>query len=201
MASVVTSMWAMMSCNRMVLQRSVKSSAAPSHTSWIFVAATIFSYQSIWLFRVTTTTSQAKNSETGMFLATIDANKNFLSTLLNLLIVGHTHEDIHQIFSVLLSLVVRRHRFHTLDELALEIQTAMRKVFVDRLEVVSVVLIGEVFDFGAWLDAQGVHLHNAWVSRDGVDAPHSFCYKMREDLTDGELENVPPSALSTSTTP
>ncbi len=81
--------------------------------------------------------------------------------------------------------------FHTPDELVLEVQIAMRKVFVDRPEVVSAVLLGEIFDFGAWLDAQGVHLHNAWVSRDGVDAPHSFCYKMREDLTDGELECPP----------
>ena len=67
-----------------------------------------------------------------MFLATIVVKKKFLSTLLNFLIVGHTHEDIHQMFSVLLSLVVLRHRFHTLDELVLEIQIAIRKVFVDR---------------------------------------------------------------------
>jgi hypothetical protein len=113
-----------------------------------------------------------------MFLATIVAQKRFLSTLLNFLTAGHTHQDIDQIFSVLLSLVVRRHRFHTPDELVLEIQIAMRKVFVDRLEVISVVLLGEIFDFGAWLDAQGVHLHSAWVSRDGVDVPHSFCYNI-----------------------
>ena len=115
--------------------------------------------------------------------------------------VGHTHADIDQIFSVLLSLVVRRHRFHTPDELVLEIQIAMRKVLADRPEVVSAVLLDEIFDFGAWLDAQGVHLHTAWVSRDGVDAPHSFCYNMRKDLTCEKLENVPPSAVSTSTTP
>ena len=83
--------------------------------------------------------------------------------------------------------------FHTPDELVLEIHTAMRKVFADRPEVVSAVLLDELFDFGAWLDAQGVHLHNAWVSRDGVDGPHSLCYKMREDLIAGELENVPVS--------
>ena len=33
-------------------------------------------------------------------------------------------------------------------------------------------------------------MHNAWVSRDGVDAPHSFCYKMREDLTAEELQRI-----------
>lgn len=134
------------------------------------------------------TTSQAKNSETGMFLATIVGKKKFLSALLNFLIVGHTHEDIDQLFSVLLSLVVRRHRFHTPEELVLEIQIAMANVFADRSEEVSAALLGEIFDFGAWLYAEGVQLHNAWVSRDGVDAPHSFCYKMREDLTPEEVQ-------------
>ena len=125
-----------------------------------------------------------------MFLATIVGKKKFLSALLNFLIVGHTHEDIDQLFSVLLSLVVRRHRFHTPEELVLEIQLAMGQVFESRGEEVSATLLGEIFDFGTWLDAEGVHLHNAWKSRDGVDAPHSFCYKMREDLTAEEVQRA-----------
>ena len=136
------------------------------------------------------TTSQAKNSETGMFLATVVGRKKMLSAILNFLIVGHTHEDIDQLFSVLLALVVRRHRFHTPQELVLEIQIAMDKVFADRPEEVSVHMLGEIFDFGSWLLAEGVHLHNCWVSREGVDAPHSFCYKMREDLTASESAQV-----------
>ena len=75
--------------------------------------------------------------------------------------MGHTHEDIDQLFSVLLSLVVRRHRFHTPDELVMEIQIAMANVFADRPEEVSASLLGEIFDFKALLDAEGVHLHNA----------------------------------------
>ena len=117
------------------------------------------------------TTSQAKNSEAGTYLATLVGKKKFLSALLNFLIVGHTHEDIDQLFSVLLALVVRRHRFHTPMELVTEIQIAMDKVFADRLEEVSAHFLGEVYDFGTWLDAAGIHLHNAWVSREGVDAP------------------------------
>ena len=74
---------------------------------------------------------------------------------------------------------MRRHRFHTPDELVTEIHIAMANVFADRPEEVSASLLGEIFDFNAWLDAEGVLLHNAWVSRKGVDAPHSFCYKMR----------------------
>ena len=110
-----------------------------------------------------------------MFLATLVGRIKFLSALLNFLIVGHTHEDIDQLFSVLLSLVVRRRRFHTPDELVMEIQIAMANIFADRPEEVSASLLGEIFDFKAWLDAEGIHLHNAWVSRDGVDAPRSFC--------------------------
>ena len=64
----------------------------------------------------------------------------------------------------------------------------MAKVFQDRPEEVSAALLGEIFDFGAWLYAEGVHLHNCWVSRGGVDAPHSFLYKMREDLTPEEVQ-------------
>jgi hypothetical protein len=124
-----------------------------------------------------------------MFVVAIGAKKKFLSTL-HILIAGHTHKDIYLIFRLLLSLVGRRHRVHTRDELVLEIPTATRNVFVDRLAVVSVVLLGDIFDFGAWLDAQGVHLHHAWVSRDGVDVPYRFCYRMREGLIAGEAENV-----------
>ena len=136
------------------------------------------------------TTSQAKNSEAGMFLATVVGRKQMLSAILNFLIVGHTHEDIDQLFSVLLALVVRRHQFHAPPELVLEIQIAMDQVFSNRPEEVSVHLLGEIFDFGSWLEAEGVHLHNCWVPRDDVDAPHSFCYKMREDLTAEESAEV-----------
>ena len=82
------------------------------------------------------TNSQAKNSETGMCLATLVGRKKFLSVLLSFLIVGRTHADIDQLFSVLLALVVRRHCFHTLDELVTEIQITMASVFTDRPEEV-----------------------------------------------------------------
>ena len=64
-----------------------------------------------------------------------------LSAILNFLIVGHTHEDVDQLFSVLLALVVHRHRFLTPAELVKETQIAMTKVFADRQEEVSTDLI------------------------------------------------------------
>ena len=136
------------------------------------------------------TTSQAKNNESGEFLATLVGKKKFLSALLNFLIVGHTHEDVDQLWSVLLSLVIRRHVFHTPEELVAQIQIAMANVFADRSEEVTASLLGSVFDFRTWLDAEGVHLHNCFMSREGVDAVHSFCYKCREDLTGHEAAQV-----------
>ena len=136
------------------------------------------------------TTSQAKNSESGEFLATLVGMTKFLSALLNFLIVGHTHEDVDQLWSVLLALVVRRRKFHTPEELVTQIQIAMAGVFADREEEVTASLLGSVFDFREWLDAEGVHLHNCFMSREGVDAVHSFNYKCREDLTGHEAAQV-----------
>jgi hypothetical protein len=44
-----------------------------------------------------------------------------------------------------------------------------------------------ILDFGTWLEHQGVHLHNCWVTRSNIQAPHSFAYKRRHGLTDAEL--------------
>ena len=88
------------------------------------------------------TTSQAKSSESGEFLATLVGMKKFLSALLNFLIVGHTHEDVDQLWSVLLALVVRRRTFHTPEELVTQIQIAMAGVFADRQEEVTASLLG-----------------------------------------------------------
>ena len=71
------------------------------------------------------TTAQAKNSESGEYLATLVGRKNFFSALLNFLIVGHTHEDVDHLWSVLLALVVRHHCFHTPEEVVTQIQIAM----------------------------------------------------------------------------
>ena len=48
-----------------------------------------------------------------------------------------------------------------------------------------------VLDFIGWLDHQGVRLHNCWVTRNDVQAPHSFAYKRRHGLTDPEFAATP----------
>ena len=71
------------------------------------------------------TTSQAKNSLTGQYLATLVSRQKFLTCVLNFLTVGHTHEDVDQVFSVLLASVLRRHRFNTPGDLVALIQARM----------------------------------------------------------------------------
>ena len=41
-------------------------------------------------------------------------------------------------------------------------------------------------DFSAWLAPQGVRQESCWGNRDGLEAPHSFTYKRRSDLTAAE---------------
>ena len=47
------------------------------------------------------------------------------------------------------------------------------------------VLIG-VREFWSWLAPIGITLHNAFVSREHIVAPHAFSYKLRQDLSPRE---------------
>ena len=73
----------------------------------------------------------------------------------------------------------------------------MPRIFENKPEVVSAFELNHVYDFDRWLDEQGSHLYNAYVKRDGVDAPHSFLFKRRHDLTAhtgrAEMSQDPPS--------
>ena len=95
-----------------------------------------------------------------------------------------------QVRGVLLAPLVRCHCFHTPEELVTQIQIAMAGVFANRSEEVSASLLGSAFDFRSWLDAAGVHFHSCFRTREGVDAMHSFCYKLQEDLTGEEAAAV-----------
>ena len=138
------------------------------------------------------TTAWAKNSLAGQFLATLVGRNKFATALLCFLIVGHTHEDIDQLFSVLLSSVLKRFVFQTPAELIEYMRIAMEAHFAGKDESVSVIWHDHIHDFKAWLDDAGVELHNAFVSRLGIDAPHSFQYKLRMDLSAFERRQVKP---------
>ena len=136
------------------------------------------------------TTSQAKNSEVAKFLAVLVSKGKFCTAVLNFLRVGHTHEDVDQVFGVLLALVLRRVKFQTPIELSRYIQVGMAEVVAARGELLNVEHLTHIRDFLAWMAALGVDITGCWVTRRNMDVPHSFTYKLRGDLTHNEQQRL-----------
>ena len=136
------------------------------------------------------TTSQAKNSWVGQFLSTLTASGRFETATLNFLPVGHTHEDVDLLFGILLAIILVRYRVQCPLELAVMIEAGMQEWAQNRGEECHCMVRDSILDFKAWLDAQGIHLHNCWVTRSDIEAPHSFSYKRRHGLMDDELAAV-----------
>ena len=137
------------------------------------------------------TTAQAKNSLVGQLLAHLVGAGHCDTCTLNFLPVGHTHEDIDLVFGILLANVLRRYRVQCPVELCFMIEIGMADwASKYGLECHCTVQL-LVLDFGGWLDHQGVRLHNCWVTRSDVQAPHSFAYKRRHGLTDAEFAATP----------
>ena len=139
------------------------------------------------------TTSQAKNSLVGQFLATLVAAGKFDTCTLNFLEVGHTHEDVDLAFGILLAKVIQRHRVQCPAELATKIEVEMATWAGNRREECHCTVLHRVRDFKGWLGPQSIHIHNCWMTRHGISAPHSFAYKRRHGLTDAELAVSTPS--------
>ena len=135
-------------------------------------------------------TNQAKNSLTNVFLAVLVAKYKFHTCTLNFLTVGHTHEDIDQLFGIVTELLRRSASFQCpadvkkllQDGLENHISMKGEKLYVEKLDCVR--------DFSAWLGPLGTELHNAFQTRKGIVAPHSFYFKRRQDLFDDEAKQL-----------
>ena len=55
----------------------------------------------------------AKNKLVLIALAVLVSRRKFSTAVLNFLMVGHTHEDVDQLFGVLSSLILQRFKFQT----------------------------------------------------------------------------------------
>jgi len=132
------------------------------------------------------TIAQAKNSLVGQFLATLVCAGKFETCTFNFLEVGHTHEDVDLAFGILLAKVLQRHRVQCPDELATMIEIEMANWAASRGEECHCTVLQRIHDFYEWLGPQGIHIHNCWMTRQGIQAPHSFAYKRRHGLTDAE---------------
>lgn len=141
------------------------------------------------------TVAQAKNSLVNLFLAFLVSKYKFQTANLFFLVVGHTHEDIDQLFGVVLSLVLRKVAFRTSRHLIDSLHAILEPRVVAKGEALYVTELTHIRDFVAWLEPAGVKLHNGFGTRYGVESPHAFMYKLRRDLTKQEQSMIQPTSL------
>jgi hypothetical protein len=107
-------------------------------------------------------------------VAALVAAGKFQTRTLNLLTIGHTHEYVDLAFGVLLAQVRQRHRMQCPPELATIITIEMAEWAAKRGEVCHCTVLQRIYDFATWFEPQGVRIHKCWMTRQGIDAPHSF---------------------------
>ena len=61
--------------------------------------------------------------------------------------------------------------------------TGFRERVLARGEDFRTVQLPGIRDFREWIEPLGVHLHSAFGTREGIEAPHSFTFKLRESLS------------------
>ena len=80
------------------------------------------------------TTGQCKNNLTMLFLAYLVGSGKVASATITFLTVGHTHEDIDQIFGMVCEVLQRAGSWATLQELADILQGGLERIFRTRGE-------------------------------------------------------------------
>ena len=132
------------------------------------------------------TTGFAKNQHALKFLAFLTATYKFITANLFFLIVGHTHEDIDQLFAVVLWLMLRKKSWQTPQEVLQAIAAGLRERVSRRGETLLAEQLGAVRDFKIWLGRLGLTTDNCYKTRHGVEAPHCFTMKLGCLLTPEE---------------
>ena len=74
-------------------------------------------FHDIWSFSPTILSPRPKTQYVAVFLAFLVSRRLFLSVNLMFLVVGHTREDMNQIFGVVVSLILQLGAFETIVEL------------------------------------------------------------------------------------
>jgi hypothetical protein len=128
------------------------------------------------------TVAQAKNECAFLLLAFFVAKYKFLTANIFFLLVGHTHEDIDQLFALVLKIVLRPHRFDTPAEFLGLLRESMEDNAARKGELVFADMLPTVRNFEAWLSPMNVELKNCFQTRDGKETPHAFSFKLRRDL-------------------
>jgi hypothetical protein len=136
------------------------------------------------------TVAQTKNQYASAFCSQLVGMLKFATVTLNFLMVGHTHEDIDQLFALICQYVIRRHRWQTPEEFQRLVQESLAQTVAGKGEVLVVRGLRCIRDYAQWLEPQMITLYGCWGNRDGLEAPHSFAFKKRSDLSADELAQV-----------
>ena len=132
------------------------------------------------------TVAQAKNAYTANLMAVLVGKFKFHTSNLCYLPVGHTHEDVDQLFGVVAQMLSRQKTFQDPADVKRIIQKGLQDRITAKGEDLSVEILDEVRDFKTWLQVTGITPHNAFGNREGVEAPGAFSWKLRLDLTSAE---------------
>ena len=136
------------------------------------------------------TVAQTKNQYASAFCSQMVGMQKFSTVTLNFLMVGHTHEDIDQLFALICQYVIRRHRWQTPEEFQRIVQESLAPKVAEKNEVLVVRGLRYIRDYASWLEPQMITLYGCWGNRDGLEAPHSFAFKRRSDLSADELAEI-----------
>ena len=136
------------------------------------------------------TTAQAKNSLVSNCLAYLVARGKFLTATLNFLTVGHTHEDVDRLFSLILVACLRRYRFEVPEDLRKSLVSCLQEHVHAKQEQLNVNMVMSIRDFDGWLKPLLITQHNCFVTRRGRLAAHSFIYKVRSDLSPAQVSDL-----------
>ena len=93
--------------------------------------------------------------------------------------MGHTHEDVDQLFGVVAQILSRQKTFQDPADVKLIVQQGLQERIEAKGEHLCVEILEEVRNFKTWLGVTGVTPHHAFGNRDGVEAPRAFSWKLR----------------------
>ena len=92
---------------------------------------------------------------------------------------------------MILMRVIQRYTWETPQEFLDLVKQEIAEFVEAKDEVLICENVRTIRDFDTWLKTPGVTLKNAFLPREGRSVPHSFTYKVRNDLTPSELSAVP----------
>ena len=96
------------------------------------------------------------------------------------LMVGHTHEDVDQLFVVVCAYLGRRRDFQAAMDVSEHLTEALHERVARKGEEFKASWVSGVRDYNAWLNQLQVRLYHAFSNRHGDVAPHSFRFSVVE---------------------